>query len=83
MSFAVFYRVRRGDENISLSDLPELLEKCNAAFIGFREKIRAVKKGITSRSSAGVIDCYNQMCFDACQDLQDLAKELKKQTENA
>ena len=65
-----------------LSDSPELLEKYNAAFDGFREKIRAVKKGLTSRSSADDIDLYNQMCFDACQDLQDLAKELKKQNEN-
>ena len=65
-----------------LSDSPELLEKYNAAFDGFREKIRAVKKGLTSRSSADDIDRYNQMCFDACQDLQDLAKALKKQGEN-
>ena len=63
-----------------LSDSPELLEKYNAAFDGFREKIRAVKKGLTSRSSADDIDRYNQMCFDACQDLQDLARELKKQS---
>ena len=62
-----------------LSDSPELLEKYNAAFDGFHEKIRAVKKGLTSRSSADDIDRYNQMCFDACQDLQELAKELKKQ----
>ena len=65
-----------------LSDSPELLEKYNAAFDGFREKIRAVKKGLTSRSSADDVDRYNQMCFDACQDLQDLAKEFKKQNEN-
>ena len=64
------------------SDSPKLLEKYNTAFDGFREKIRAVKKGLTSRSSADDIDRYNQMCFDACQDLQDLAKELKKQSEN-
>ena len=65
-----------------LSDSPEMLEKYNAAFDGFREKIRAVKKGLTYRSSADDIDRYDQMCFDACQDLQDLARELKKQSEN-
>ena len=60
-----------------LSDSPKLLEKYNAAFDGFRKKIRAVKKGLTSRSSADDIDRYNQMCFDACQDLQDLTRKLK------
>ena len=60
-----------------LSDSPELLEKYNKAFDGHREKIRAVKRGLTVKSSSDDIDHYHQMCFDACQDLQDLAKQLK------
>lgn len=63
-----------------LSDSPELLEKYNKAFDGHREKIRAVKRGLTVKSSSDDIDRYNRMCFDACQDLQDLAKQLKKHT---
>ena len=59
---------------------PELLEKYNKAFDGHREKIRAVKRGLTVKSSSDDIDRYNRMCFDACQDLQDLAKQLKKHT---
>ena len=59
------------------SDSPELLEKYNMAFDEHREKIRAVKRGLTVNSSSDDIDRYNQMCFDACQDLQDLAKQLK------
>ena len=60
-----------------LSDSPELLEKYNMAFDEHREKIRAVKRGLTVKSSSDDIDRYNRMCFDACQDLQDLAKQLK------
>ncbi len=63
-----------------LSDSPELLEKYNRAFDEHREKIRAVKRGLTVKSSSDDIDRYNRMCFDACQDLQDLAKQLKKHT---
>lgn len=67
-----------------LSDSPELLEKYNKAFDGHREKIRAFKSGLTVNSSTKDIDRYNQMCFDACQDLQDLAKRLKaKMSENS
>ena len=60
-----------------LSDSPELLEKYNRAFDEHREKIRAVKRGLTVNSTSDDIDNYNQMCFDACQDLQDLSKRLK------
>ena len=60
-----------------LSDSSELLEKYNEAFDEHRKKIRAVKRGLTVKSSSDDIDCYNRMCFDACQDLQDLAKQLK------
>ena len=60
-----------------LSDSPELLEKYNKAFDGHRDKIRAVKRGLTVKSCSDDIDRYNRMCFDACQDLQDLAKQLK------
>ena len=60
-----------------LSGYPELLEKYNRAFDGHREKIRAVKRGLTVNSNSDDIDRYNQMCFDACQDLQDLSKRLK------
>ena len=60
-----------------LSDSPELLEKYNKAFDGHREKIRAVKRGLTVKSGSDDIDHYHQMCFDACQDLQDLSKRLK------
>jgi hypothetical protein len=63
-----------------LSDSPELLEKNNKAFDEHREKIRAVKRGLTVKSRSDDIDRYNRMCFDACQDLQDLAKQLKKHT---
>ena len=61
-----------------LSNSPELLEKYNKAFDEYREKIRAVKRGLTVKSGSDDIDHYHQMCFDACQDLQDLARELKK-----
>ncbi len=57
-----------------LSGYPDLLEKYNKAFDERREKIRAFKGGLTVNSSTDDIDCYNQMCFDACQDL---AKQLK------
>ena len=60
-----------------LSDSPELLEKYNKAFDGHREKIRTVKRGLTVKSGSDDIDRYNRMCFDACQDLQDLANQLK------
>ena len=60
-----------------LSGYPDLLEKYNKAFDERREKIRAFKSGLTVNSSTKDIDRYNQMCFDACQDLQDLAKQLK------
>mgnify|MGYP000957462330 CR=1 FL=1 len=39
-----------------LSDSPELLEKYNKAFDGHREKIRAVKRGLTVKSSSDDID---------------------------
>ena len=65
-----------------LSDSPELLEKYNKAFDGHREKIRAVKRGVTVKSSSDDIDRYNRMCFDACQDLQDFSKQLKLQHES-
>ncbi len=65
-----------------LSDSPELLEKYNKAFDGHREKIRAVKRGLTVKSSSDDIDRYNRMCFDACQDLQDFSKQLKLQHES-
>ncbi|MBP0965663.1 MAG: hypothetical protein J5999_10315 [Oscillospiraceae bacterium] len=59
-----------------------LQERCSKAFDEQREKIRAFKSGLTAGSSNKDIDRYNQMCFDACQDLQDPAKRLKaKQTE--
>ena len=61
-----------------LSAYPELLEKYNLAFNEQREKIRAVKRGLTSKSSVKDIERYTQMCFDACEDLRDLAKDLKK-----
>ena len=32
---------------------------------------------IAVNSSTKDIDRYNQMCFDACQDLQDFSKRLK------
>ena len=60
-----------------LSDSPELLEKYNKAFDERREKIRVVKRGLTVKSCSDDIDRYNRMCFDACQDLQDLAKQLR------
>ena len=60
-----------------LSSYPELLEKYNLAFNECREKIRAVKRGLTSKSSVKDIDRYTQMCFDACEDLRELAKMLK------
>ncbi|MBQ7008452.1 MAG: hypothetical protein IJN05_04455 [Ruminococcus sp.] len=60
-----------------LSAYPELLEKYNIAFNEQREKIRAVKRGLTSKSSVKDIDRYTQMCFDACEDLRELAKMLK------
>ena len=60
-----------------LSGYPELLEKYNEAFDGHREKIRAFKRGLTVKSCSDDIDHYHQMCFDACQDLQDLSKRLK------
>ena len=60
-----------------LSGYPDLLEKYNKAFDERREKIRAFKSGLTVSSSTKDIDRYNQMCFDACQDLQDLSKRLK------
>ncbi len=63
-----------------LSAYPELLEKYNLAFNECREKIRAVKRGLTSKSSVKDIDRYTQMCFDACEDLRELARILK--TEN-
>ncbi len=63
-----------------LSAYPELLEKYNLAFNEQREKIRAVKRGLTSKSSVKDIDRYTQMCFDACEDLRELAIVLKSQT---
>ena len=60
-----------------LSGYPELLEKYNMAFDEHREKIRAVKHRLTVKSCSDDIDRYNRMCFDACQDLQDLSKRLK------
>ncbi len=60
-----------------ISAYPELLEKYNLAFNEQREKIRAVKRGLTSKSSVKDIDRYTQMCFDACEDLRELARELK------
>ncbi|MCI7350216.1 MAG: hypothetical protein MSH60_05615 [Ruminococcus sp.] len=67
-----------------LSGYPDLLEKYNKAFDERREKIRAFKSGLTAGSSTKDIDRYNQMCFDACQDLQDLSKRLKaKMNENS
>ena len=65
-----------------LSGYPDLLEKYNKAFDERREKIRAFKSGLTVNSSTKDIDRYNQMCFDACQDLQELARELKRKREN-
>ena len=62
-----------------LSAYPELLGKYNLAFNEQREKIRAVKRGLTSKSSVKDIDRYTQMCFDACEDLRELAKLLKLQ----
>ena len=64
-----------------LSGYPELLEKYNKAFDERREKIRAFKSGLTVNSSTKDIDRYNQMCFDACQDLQDFSKRLKAKIE--
>ena len=40
-------------------------------------KNRVVKRGLTVKSRSDDIDRYNRMCFDACQDLQYLAKRLK------
>ena len=60
-----------------LSDSPELLEKYNKAFDEHRKKIRTVKRGLTVKSCSDDIDRYNWICFDACQDLQDLAKQLR------
>ena len=65
-----------------LSDSPELLEKYNKAFDEHREKIRAVKRGLTVKSRSDDIDRYNRMCFDACQDLQNFSKQLKLQHES-
>ena len=60
---------------------PEPLEKYNKAFDERHEIIRAFKSGLTVGSSTKDIDRYNQMCFDACQDLQDLSKRLKAKAE--
>lgn len=60
-----------------ISGYPELLEQYNKAFDKRREKIRAVKSSLTENSNADEIDHYNQMSFDACQDLQDFSKRLK------
>ncbi|MGN1135333.1 MAG: hypothetical protein ACI4SF_03845 [Oscillospiraceae bacterium] len=60
-----------------LSGYPDLLEKDNKALDERREKIRAFKNGLTTGSSTKDIDRNNQMCFDACQDLQDFSKRLK------
>ena len=62
-----------------LSAYPELLEKYSLAFNERREKIRAVKRGLTSKSNVKDIDCYTQMCFDACEDLREVERVLKKQ----
>ena len=88
-----FYKIFLADFNFDnkcrsyrkkLSDSPELLEKYNKTFDEHREKIRAVKRGLTVKSNPDDIDRYNRMCFDACQDLQDLAKRLKaKMSENS
>ena len=66
-----------------LSGYPDLLEKYNKAFDERREKIRAFKSGLTVNSSTDDIDCYNQMCFYACQDLQDLSKRLYAKIEQS
>ena len=66
-----------------LSGYPDILEKYNKAFDERREKIRAFKSGLTVNSSTKDIDRYNQMCFDACQDLQDLSKRLKAKIEQS
>ena len=55
----------------------EALKKYNRFFDEHREKIRAVKRGLTVKSNSDDIDRYNRMRFDTCQDLQDLAKQLK------
>ena len=60
-----------------LADYPELLEKYNMAFDKQRVEIRAFKSGLTPKSSPEDIERYEQMCSDACVDLQDLAKRLK------
>lgn len=51
-----------------LSQYPKLFKKYNKAFDEQREKIRAVKHVLTTKSSTDDIDRYHQMCFDACQD---------------
>lgn len=60
-----------------LSGCPDLLEKYNKAFDERREKIRAFKSSLTVNSITQNIDRYNQMCYDACQDLQDYSRRLK------
>ena len=57
-----------------LSPYPESLEKYNLAFNERREKIRAVKSGLTSKSSVKDIERYTQICFDACENLRELKK---------
>ena len=60
-----------------LAGYSELLEKYNKTFDKQREKIRAFKSEFASKSSPKDIEQYDQMCSDACVDLQDLAKRLK------
>ena len=38
-------------------------------------------EGLTVNSSTKDIDLYHQMCFDVCQDLQDLSKRMKEKAE--
>ncbi len=60
-----------------MPEYPVPFEKYNKAFDERREKIRAFKGGLTACSSTKAIDRYTQMCFDACQDLQDYSRQLK------
>ena len=77
----LWFRKQMQDYRKKSSRYSNLLKKYNKNFDERLEKIRAFKNGLTV-SNTDDIEHYYQMCYDACQDLQDFFKRLKAELQD-
>ena len=65
-----------------LLPFPDLLEKFDEKHNLYRERLKKAKLGLTKSSRSADIEHFEMLCSDAALDMQELAKMMKKQSEN-